>query len=335
MANLPYERTTEGPPSIYCGVYMFGPFYTKERRSELKRNRAMFVCLARRVVHIEVTHQIENDSFIQALRRMIARRGHVRLIQSDNCSNFLVAKNELKRAYLEMDNEKISQLLQNNGVDWIKWIKKYVCSQPHRWCLARSIVLSLLKNHSQSLNDESFPTLMTEVERIMNSRPLTVQTLSDDTSYKLLPSSDLLTMKWEVVLPPAVKLQKEDLYTIKYWERVQHLVNDFWYRWGKEVLFSFQERQKWHLLKQNLMISAIFLLKIDPHRSNWPMAKIIRVCSDKNGTLQNFQLLVGSCNGTKKAIGQTNTQNSFTCRRRGRFRFPKEEIRKNQDDMIT
>ena len=52
---------------------------------------------------------------------MIARRGNVRLIQSNNGSNFLGAENELKRAFLKMDPKKISQFLQDKGVDWIKW----------------------------------------------------------------------------------------------------------------------------------------------------------------------------------------------------------------------
>ena len=64
MANLPYERATQAPPFTYCGVDMFGPFYIKEKKSELKRYGAMFVCLASRAVHIEVTHQISTDSFI-------------------------------------------------------------------------------------------------------------------------------------------------------------------------------------------------------------------------------------------------------------------------------
>ena len=52
---------------------------------------------------------------------MTARRGNVRLIQLDNGSNFLGAENELKRAFLEMDNKKISQFLQDKGADWLKW----------------------------------------------------------------------------------------------------------------------------------------------------------------------------------------------------------------------
>ena len=94
---------------------MFGPFYIKEERSELKRYGAMFVRLASRAVHIEVTQQTDTESFIQALRIMIARRGNVRLIQSDNGSNFLGAEGELKRVFLEMDNTKISQFLQDKG----------------------------------------------------------------------------------------------------------------------------------------------------------------------------------------------------------------------------
>ena len=81
MANLPYERTTKAPPFSYCGVDMFGPFYIKENRSELKRYGAIFVCLGSRAVHIEVTHETDTDSFIQALRRMIARIKNMRLIQ--------------------------------------------------------------------------------------------------------------------------------------------------------------------------------------------------------------------------------------------------------------
>ena len=103
---------------------MFGPFNIKEKRSELERYEAMFVCLATRVVHIEVAHQIDTDSFIQALTRMIAMRENARLIQSGNGSNFLGAENELKRAFLEMDNKKISQFLQDKGTDWIKWQRR-------------------------------------------------------------------------------------------------------------------------------------------------------------------------------------------------------------------
>ena len=142
---------------------------------------------------------------------MTARRGNVRLIQSDNDSNFLGAENGLKRTFLEMDNKKTNQFLQGKGAGWIKWQRNTPAAShmggvwEQQIQSARSILLSLLKTHSQSLNDESFHTLMVEVEGIMNSRPLTVKTLSDITSYKPLSPSDLLMMKSKIVLPPTGK----------------------------------------------------------------------------------------------------------------------------------
>ena len=101
MADLPTERSEEAPPFSYCGVDMFGPFYIKERRKELKRYCALFTCLSCRAVHIETTNSMETDSFIQALRRFISRRGNVRMIRSDNGSNFVGAENEFKKCFKE------------------------------------------------------------------------------------------------------------------------------------------------------------------------------------------------------------------------------------------
>ena len=53
----------------------------------------MFTCINSCAVHIEVTHSLDTDSFIQALRQMIARRENIRTIYSDNGSNFIGAEN--------------------------------------------------------------------------------------------------------------------------------------------------------------------------------------------------------------------------------------------------
>ena len=109
-------------------------------------------------------------------------------------------------------------------------------------------------------------------------------------------------MKSKVMLPPAGKFQKEDLYTRKYWRRVQHLANEFWCQWQKEVLLSLQERQTCHFQKRNFIVGDIVLLNVDPYRNNWLMAKIIHVCQDKDGVVQNVQLIVGSCNGMETVL---------------------------------
>jgi hypothetical protein len=78
MADLPKERIEPEPPFTYVGVDLFGPFYVKEGRKELKRYGTLFTCFSLRAIHIEVAHNLSTDSFIMCLRRFIARRGAVR-----------------------------------------------------------------------------------------------------------------------------------------------------------------------------------------------------------------------------------------------------------------
>ena len=258
MADLLACRFTETAPFTHCGVDIFGPFIVKQRRSEIKRYGAMFTCMASRAVHIEVTFSLDSDSFILPLRPLIARHGNVRLIYFDNRSNFIGAERELRKAYEEMDDDKIQSFMQEYGGDWIKWYKNPLLAShmgdvwERQIQSARAILSSLLKTYRQSLDDESLITLMTEVEGILNSRPLTVETINDPASFQPLFPINLLTMKSKVVSPPPGKFLKPDVYSKRCWRCIQHIANKFWSRWTKEYLQSLQERQKWTSKKRNL-----------------------------------------------------------------------------------
>ncbi|XP_015764337.1 PREDICTED: uncharacterized protein LOC107343283 [Acropora digitifera] len=78
MANLPNLRVEPAPPFSYCAVDCFRPWYVKAGRREVKRYGTLFTCMASRALHIEVVHTMETDSFLQVLRRVIARRGPTR-----------------------------------------------------------------------------------------------------------------------------------------------------------------------------------------------------------------------------------------------------------------
>ena len=90
------HRLAEAPPFTYCWMDIFGLFVIKQQRNEIKRYGAMFTCMANRAVHIEITHSLNSDSFIQALRRVIARRGNIKVLYSDNGTNFVGCENQLK-----------------------------------------------------------------------------------------------------------------------------------------------------------------------------------------------------------------------------------------------
>ena len=78
MSDLPEDRLDCYPPFTYCGVDYFGPFTIKEGRKVLKRYGILFTCMSSRAVHLETATSLDTDSFINALRRFLSRRGPAR-----------------------------------------------------------------------------------------------------------------------------------------------------------------------------------------------------------------------------------------------------------------
>ena len=298
MADLPKDRFQEAAPFTYCAVDIFGPFKIKVKRSEVKRYVAMFTCLASRAIHIKVSHSMITDSLIQALRRLIATRGNVRQIPSDNGPNLVGVEQELIHAFNEMDYTKIQDFLQNNNADWIQWERNPPAAihmggiWEHQNRSARCILASLLQTHGDSLDEETFQTLMAEKEAVFNSRPLTVETINEGQGFKPLSPNNLLTTTSKVVMPPLEVFRRLDLYCRQRWRRVQHITNEFWCRWRKEFVRTHQERQKWTTKNRNFRIIDIVLLKEDAPRNRWPLCKIIKTNPDDQGTVRSVTLLL-------------------------------------------
>ena len=300
MADLPKDRISEEPPFSYCGIDMFVPFTVKDGRKEKKRYGALFTCLSSRAVHIEVSHSMSTDPFIMCLRRFIGRRGYVRVIRTDNGTNFVGASAELIESFQEMDHVKIGEYSQQHGGEWIWWKRNSPLASnmggvwERQIRTARNILNSLLKRHGASLTDESLQTLLTEVEAIVNSRPLTTDVINDVTSPVPLSSINLLTMKSRVVMPPPGVFTSADMYSRKHWRWMQHLSNEFWSRWRKEVLLTLQNRQKWNNKTRNCEIGDIVLVKDDMERNRWPMAKVVATYKEYKGVVRSVRLLMGS-----------------------------------------
>lgn len=89
MGDLPKFRTTAHiPPFAYTGVDFFGPMLVKIGRRQEKRWGALFTCLNSRAIHIELAASLSTDSAIMAIRRFRGRRGAVKVMYSDNGTNF-------------------------------------------------------------------------------------------------------------------------------------------------------------------------------------------------------------------------------------------------------
>ena len=177
LADFPKDRLKEAPLFTCCTIDMFGPFTVSVKRSDMKRYGVMLICLASRAIHIEVTYSLETNSFIQALRRLIAQRGSVRQICSENRSNFVGAEQKLLKAFSEIEDRKLLPRPLRR-LDYLE--KKLTSSQPLECLMSAGAILNcLLQAHKHSWHKVSLQTLMIGAEAIIDSQSLTVEAIND------------------------------------------------------------------------------------------------------------------------------------------------------------
>ena len=111
MADLPDARIPENESPVTItnvGLDYIGPFTVIQRGKEEKPYICLFNCLVTRAVHLEVTEDLTTSTCMTAIRSwFIARRGQPQLLLSDNGSNFLGARKQIRRQPLKLDHEFI------------------------------------------------------------------------------------------------------------------------------------------------------------------------------------------------------------------------------------
>ena len=287
MADLPKDRLTpDHPPFTFVGVDYFGPFQVRRGRSLVKRYGVVFTCLAIRPIHIEISHSLDTDSFILALRRFLARRGQIKEIRSDNGTNFTSGEKELSEVINNWNQDKIHGHLLQKHITW-----KFMINPPYgshyggvwerRIRSIRGILRVLLKE--QVVDDEGLQTLLCEVEALLNGKKV-----SDGARHlhALSPNHLLLTQSNQP-LPPEVfhKCSK------RRWRQVQYLVDIFWKRWIREYIPILQKRQKWLQPKRNVAVGDLVLLTDSSMpRNMWLMGKVVKIVPDKRGLVRRVQV---------------------------------------------
>ncbi|XP_055585300.1 uncharacterized protein LOC129738142 [Uranotaenia lowii] len=151
MGNLPRSRVIVSRPFTKCGVDYFGPVFLKagRRNAAIKTYVAVFGCMTTKAVHLELVGDLSTERFLQALRRMIGRRGKVSDMYSDNGTNFVGARNQLRELFAQLKNKQHNETvskLQSRTKNWSSPEKIIVGKlvivvdenqPPMRWKMAR------------------------------------------------------------------------------------------------------------------------------------------------------------------------------------------------------
>ena len=309
MSDLPATRVCGDVAAFaHTGLDYFGPFIVYHGRKSEKRYGVIFTCMNTRAIHIEISHSLTTDSFINSLRRFLCRRGNVKTITSDNGTNLVCGNKELKDSIKEWNQASIDNNLKQVGIQW----KFNPPAASHFGGVfereirtIRKILTSLLADQPIKLNDENLCTLMCEIESILNNRPLT-ELSNDPVNFDALTPNHLLLLGSQISFPPGL-FDKKDIYAKRKWKQVQYLANTFWQRWRKEYLVLLQQRQKWQDTKENFNINDLVLVSdVNLPRNDWPLARVVKIYPDKNGLVRSVRVKLSKCKFSSNTVFQTS-----------------------------
>lgn len=265
MGTLPKARVTESFPFSHTGVDYAGPIQTRAMKGRghksYKSYIAIFVCLATKVIHLELVGDLSTESFIAALRRFMARRGPVSHIYSDNATNFVGAANFLYKEVLEItQSDEFQNTTANIGTQW-HFISP---SSPHFGGIWEAGVKSM-KHHlrrvigEQTLTYEEMTTFLHQTEACLNSRPLCAQSEDINDNVVLTPSHFLIGRE-AVGVPDPLSDINTDL--LNKWKQIQRMKKDFWKAGLETIYINYNRDTNGKQIKKILVSEPWFSIKM-------------------------------------------------------------------------
>jgi hypothetical protein len=292
MGDLPVDRLQPARPFIKTGIDYAGPIYlktgTSRSKQRVKAYIALFICFTTKAIQIELVGDLTTESFLNALKRFISRRGHVAEIYSDNATNFTGASRELK---LLLNSSKcqnlISQEMNNVNIRW-HFIPP---RSPHFGGLWESGIKSIKYHLKRVIGDtsvtyEEMYTLLTRVEACLNSHPLTPMS-PDPTDFSVLTPAHFLIGE-PTTAPLEPNLEELKINRLSRWQRIEQLRQQFWCRWIREYIPQLQLRPKGQrITNDNVQPGDMVLIKEDNVVPlHWPLGRVVQVHPGHDGVVR-------------------------------------------------
>nr|CAD2185106.1 unnamed protein product [Meloidogyne enterolobii] len=281
--DLPIYRIEDKfeKPFSSIGLDNFGPFIVKYKNQQSKIWGLIFVCTRIRAIHIEVVFDLTADEFLAAFTRFIARRGLPKIIVSDNAKTFKKANKAISQLWQRP--KETNDTLSNKGIEW------YFNTEAAPWqggLFERTI--QMVKNPLSKtigrriLKLSEMITLLTEIEKYVNERPLTY--ISENEINEVITP-------WKILVPypdnePILKIDEEEeeyipkgdtrAELIKRYTQNRSLAKHYWDLWKKEYLPSLLERQRRKLENnQPPKVGELTLIEqSEGKRNQWKVGKI-------------------------------------------------------------
>lgn len=289
MGQLPLSRVTPSRPFTHTGVDYAGPLTIKTWKGRGAKTHkgwiCVFVCFSTSAVHLEAVSDYASEGFIAAYRRFSSRRGIAHTLYSDCGTTFIGADAALKRLFVQssQEHQRVSKMLAQDNTRW----EFNPPAAPHmggKWeAVVKSIKFHLRRTIGETLlTFEELTTVLTQVEAILNSRPL--EPLSDDPEdiSVLTPGHFLIGNPLTTIPEPS--LDDLEISRLSRWQFIQQRVHQFWSQWSSHYLQRQQSISKWHHKNNTIKIGSLVLIadeRLPPCK--WPLARVTALHPGKDG----------------------------------------------------
>ena len=325
MPPLPPQRILQSDPFRFVGIDYLGPLLIREDRTSppVKMWVALFTCLVVRAIHLECVYDLSAATFLDCLRRFVARRGVPEYVVSDNAPNFHLTQNTLDLAWSQATTDSaVQSYCASVGIDW-KFIPAHAPWQGGAYERMVGLVKRCLRKSlaRQVIARSPMETLVTEIKAVVNSRPLTYVYADQPSGQPLTPANFLLSRS-AVSLPttsaddhdsdseylPGVPSSAEQLLQI--WKKGQKLLDHFWTIWQREYLLSLRERRpssatNGHAATASLpSVGDVVLLMDTLPRGRWKLAVIQELPISFDGEVRSAVLRTSTDDSVSRPLNK-------------------------------
>ena len=278
-----------------------GPIFIRNEAGEkVKSYITLFTCAITRAVHLELVPDLSTFEFLLALRRFLNRFPAVSRIISDNGLTFKRAAKEIKIIFSHIKSREVQSTLANSEITW-EFITERSPWMGGFWeRLVQTVKRPLRKILGTNiLSFRELSTVLTDIEVMVNNRPLTTETPCLDQVRALCPADLLYGYRSKQPLPEILKTPKENFDTTAIvfssrWKHQQSMLSSFWKRFVKEYL---QYLRSAHMRKpiesRPLKVGDVGLLQDpSPSRAFWPLCRAISLSAGGRTDLRSRSCLI-------------------------------------------
>lgn len=132
------------------------------------------------------------------------------------------------------------------------------------------------------LTFEEMTTLLTQIEAVLNSRPLCPLTDDPDDFTALTPGHFIMGCAPTVISEPSLEYEK--LSRLSRWQLLRQLLDSLWTRWSSEYLQRYHAIYKWNKVTPPIKEGAMVLVVDERYPpAKWPLGRVTKVHPGPDG----------------------------------------------------